>query len=298
MSQAYTISTCPPELRPEALRVLHSALPSDQQASLVHVIHSANDAGEEAFRGLWVALAGDQVLAAAWIQFVAGRTAVVWLPQAGNPVVEDLLCEVAEALDREQVTLAQFLVSDELSVDDSLLEKADFQRLARLAYLAAEVGSRSRPTSSLAFENNASEDPERLGKLLRQTYELSADCPRLNGVRNLDDTIAGYREQGEFDPKYWSFIQSQGVDVGTLLLTFHADTRNWELVYMGLVPAVRGQRLGRDVLDYAFWQVSQAGANQLVLAVDEANTYAMEMYLRAGFTAWDHRTVYARLRKD
>jgi len=131
---------------------------------------------------------------------------------------------------------------------------------------------------------------------LLRTYEESQDCPQLNGVRNSIDVLEGYREQGVFAPERWFFVQREDHDVGALILTDHPEGGNWELVYMGLVPEARGNGLGRQILDFAMWQAGLGGAERLVLAVDEANQYAREMYERAGFVAWDYRTVYARLR--
>ena len=68
-----------------------------------------------------------------------------------------------------------------------------------------------------------------------------------------------------------------------------------ELVYMGIVPAARGQGFGWQILQFALWQAELGKAERLVLAVDEDNEHALRTYRRAGLVVWDRRTVYARL---
>ncbi len=298
MSANFSTCRCSPEQRTDALRVLHSGLPYGQQLALVQALQGTRDQGHAEFDGLLIALAADQVVAAAWAQLTPGRTAVVWLPDANSPAALALMRAMAEFLDACEVTLAQFLAADDEIVSLELLEAGGFHELAKLAYLAADQAlfPRHCPTSQLEFSSHADDTPERLGELLVRTYEGSLDCPQLNGIRDSSDVLDGYRQQGTFDPERWFIVANQGEDIGTLILTVHSDSGNWELVYMGLVPEQRGNGFGREVLDYAMWKAGEGGAERLVLAVDQDNQPALENYERAGFVAWDRRTVYARLR--
>ncbi len=298
MGKSYTIASCTADQRAEALRVLHAGLPTDQQMGLVHALQVVQDQGPSAFVGLFVATDGGAIVAATWAQLNAGQTAVVWLPDQSSPAALGLMEALAGFLEANQITLAQLLVGASGTVSAELLEAGEFQMLAKLAYLAADCCffPTEQPTTQLQFAADAGADPHRLGELLLRTYEDSQDCPQLNGVRNTEDTLEGYREQGEFAPQRWFLVQHADQDVGALILTSHPDTGNWELVYMGLVPEARGNGFGQQILEFALWQAGLGGAERLVLAVDEANQYALEMYERAGFVAWDYRTVYARLR--
>ncbi len=289
-----TIACCTAVQRADALRVLHAGLPTDQQIGLVHALQAVRGQDDSVFKGLLVATTDDKIVAATWAQLSAGQTAVVWLPDASKPAAVGLMTVLAAFLDANDVTLTQFLVSADGSVSSELLTAGGFEKLAKLAYLTVDcrLFDTAPPDGQLVFQPDADADPLRLGELLQRTYEGSQDCPRLNGVRDSIDILEGYREQGTFAPECWFFVQREGVDVGALIL----DTGNWELVYMGLVPEARGTGWGRQILKFALWQAQQGGAERLVLAVDEANQYALEMYERAGFVAWDYRTVYARLR--
>lgn len=299
MSESIAILVCPPARRPDALRILHESLPAAQQSDLVHALEAAGYQDDSAYAGLLVAMRAEEILTAAWIQVTAGQTAVVWIPAAAEcPVAVELLPAVPRFLDEHGVSLAQFLVSDESVIDSEFITKAEFKKLAKLAYLTADqrLFPSSLPKSELTFQSRASDDANRLGELLLRTYEESQDCPDLNGIRTSEEVLTGYREQGTFAPERWFFVQHNNRDIGALIMTEHTDSGNWELVYMGLVPAARGAGWGRQVLEYALWQAGLCGAARLVLAVDEANQPALDMYADAGLVAWDYRTVYARLR--
>jgi len=297
MNSGYTIAACMAPQQADALRVLHAGLPADQQIALVRALDAVDRRDNLVFAGLLVAVLAEELVAAAWVQLTAGQTAVVWLP-ADGPSAADLMQAVARFLDEHRVALAQFLIGDESSLNPELLVTVGFQKLAKLAYLTVDshLFPTELPAAQLSFQPSASTDPQRLGELLLRTYEGSHDCPQLNGVRNSDDVLEGYRQQGTFAPDCWFFVRHEETDVGALILTAHADSGNWELVYMGLVPEARGDGWGRQILEYALWQARLGGAQRLVLAVDEANRPAYGMYQQAGFVAWDYRTVYARLR--
>ena len=216
-------------------------MPVEQKTSLLQTLEALGQ-DEAEYAGLLVAVASDEVVGAVWVQFTAGQTAIVWPPAIDGPAAADLMRAVAALLDQRRVALAQFLVSDERTVDHDLLAVADFQKLAKLAYFTVDsrLFPTTQPQSQLVFQPNAAAEPKRFGELLLRTYVDSLDCPQLNGVRQTADVLAGYREQGLFSPERWFFIQHEDHDVGALILTEHADTGNWELVYMGLVAEARG----------------------------------------------------------
>jgi ribosomal protein S18 acetylase RimI-like enzyme len=116
----------------------------------------------------------------------------------------------------------------------------------------------------------------------------------LDGVRDTRDVLAGYQATGQFAPERWFFVQSDGADVGCLLLTDHSALRNWELVYMGLAPAARGRGWGTDLVRFAQWQTKQAGREALLVSVDAANGPAVAAYSRCGFSEIDRREVWIK----
>ncbi len=297
MADEYLISCCKPGQRAEALRLLYAGLTEDQQGGLIHALNAVNEQDASAHAGLLVATLSGNLKAVAWVQILPGRTAAVWPPSPGEPASLPLMQAVSRFLTENDIALAQFLIDPEAPVDRELLEAGQFRKLADLAYLVADCSffPPQAPASDLEFVPRANDDPQRLGNLLTRTYQDSLDCPALNGVRDESDTLEGYASQGTDTSIHWFFVQNKGKDVGALILAEHDGGKRWELVYMGIVPEARGQGFGWQIVQFALWQAGKGRAQQLVLAVDETNRYALAMYRRAGFIGWDRRTVYARL---
>ena len=122
----------------------------------------------------------------------------------------------------------------------------------------------------------------------------SLDCPHIEPARGIDDVLAGYRATGVFDPARWLIVGHQGNDVGCVLLADHPQLDQWELIYMGVVPEARGRRFGLGIARHAQWLARQAGRERLTLAVDAANSPALDVYAAAGFVIWDQCHVFLR----
>ena len=284
--------------RTSALKALHNGLPDELRAGLVQALDSLALQGENALDGLLVAPDGDG-LATVWVQCLPGRTAAVWPPPGDCSASHALLDEAGRFLDEQEISLAQVLLSTQAEGIAKLLSSSGFQHLTDLQYLFVDEQRlpANEPKNTLHFEPAAGEQPDRLCRLVEQTYQGTCDCPAINGVRTMQDVLTGYQATGIYDPQQWYFVQHQQQDVGVLLLNQHPPGMNWELVYMGVIPTARGNGFGWQIANYAQWKAGQGGAERLVLAVDEANEPALAMYARAGFIAWDRRRIFARLQK-
>jgi len=299
MKNDFAIVVCPAQRRADALRLLHEGLADDQRNGLIAALDGVRGEGEAVFEGLFIACDGRAKLqGVCWVQAMPGCTAVVWPPADSSPAAAALMLAASERLDRERVVLAQVLVSPDGPANIEVLEAADFQKLADLAYLTVDQSHFPpiEPESGLKFEPYSENNAERLGKLIKQTYTDSLDCPGLNNVRHPDDVVAGYAAQNGPGEMRWFFVRHDDRDVGVLILATHSEGDVWELVYMGVVPTARGSGLGQQILRYALWQARVGKAQRLVLAVDELNHVAMQMYRESGLVQWDRRTVYARIR--
>ncbi len=311
-AEEFRIECCAAAYRANALRLLHAGLSPDQQTALPPALdavrsqggaageNAGENAGDAAFSGLLVANNPQKLMGVVWVQLAPGRTAVVWPPAIGGAASSELMRAAADFLDDRRVVLAQILVSPDAPHDSEMLAAGDFRRLIELEYLTVQrdLFPTATPRSELQFAASASDEPQRLGRLLLETYEQTLDCPQLNGLRESADILAGYAAQGQFSADRWFFVQQAGRDVGTLILTEYPDGETWELVYMGVVPAARGNGFGRQIVNFALAQAGVGGAGRLVLAVDRANAPALAMYHAAGFVDWDRRTVYARLNRQ
>jgi ribosomal protein S18 acetylase RimI-like enzyme len=235
----------------------------------------------------------------------AGNTAVVWPPNANRDAADALLQAAAKFCDERRVALSQLIIGDESGFTQPRLGACGFAKVADLLYLFSETGSRAARSpqgaasapNDLGFTPRAVDDPARLATLIERTYEGTHDCPALDGLRNMDDVLAGYRAQGRYVPEHWYLVQNRASDLGVLILADHPGTGNWELVYMGVTPEARGAGLGRRIVEFALAAAARGGAERLVLAVDAANRPALAVYRAAGFIDWGHRTAYARMNR-
>jgi RimJ/RimL family protein N-acetyltransferase len=234
-------------------------------------------------------------------QIQPGRTAVVWPPRivSGEPrgTAARLMAATRQRLAAGDVRIAQAMLDRHVPADERILQEAGFEYLTDLLYLVClEVElPGSLPRGPLEFEPYSAAGHHRLARMVKATYERTLDCPRLNGVRKIEEVLAGYRATGLFDPNRWLIVRHRGRDVGCLLLADHPEHKNEELVYMGLAASERGHGWGMDVTRHAQWLTRRAGRSRLVLAVDAENGPAIKVYAAAGFRAWDRRRVYVKV---
>jgi ribosomal protein S18 acetylase RimI-like enzyme len=292
------ISRCVPHDFQAALKVLHDGLSVDQQASLVQTLDLLRGSDESIFAGLLVAKSDDHLIAATWIQFTPGEAAVIWPPGFDSPAAKPLLQSVGELLEQNQIALAQIVIAATESVREDLLAIGGFHRLADLAYLTLERSNFPNFANrhTLEFWPHADQSQQRLENVIKQSYVGTLDCPELNDLRSPAEVIDGYKVQGVFNPQNWFLVRCEHQDVGVLILAEHQPGENCELVYMGVIPNARGRGFGEQIVRFAIERAKQMNVERLVLAVDERNSPAFELYRRLGFVMWDRRTVYARLR--
>ena len=79
---------------------------------------------------------------------------------------------------------------------------------------------------------------------------------------------------------------------GVALLTELFDQVGWDLSYVGVVPQMRQRGLGRALTVHALHAARDGGALQLMVAVDERNAAAQQMYQSLGFELTERREVF------
>ena len=290
-----------PERQAEALRLVFSRLAEGDRQRQLETFLAAAPGAELSLSGLLGASRHGRLVGAVFSQIQPGRTAVLWPPRTvvgeSAATAARLLETACQRLARQQICMVQALLETDASPDAATLLAGGFDRLAKLFYLVSpEVEFPSQPpVGSLDFEYYSPANHPRLVRVVEATYGRTLDCPRLNGVRQIEDVLAGYRATGVFDPERWLIVRHDGRDVGCLLLADHPKDGNYELVYMGLAASVRGRRWGMDIARQAQWRTRQAGRARLVLAVDTANQPALKIYTTVGFRAWDRRSAYVKV---
>jgi len=290
-----------PEGVSDALGLVLGSLEKEKSGSYFDQLTREIRSGEISTDGLVEARRGESLVGAVFSQLQAGKTAVVWPPRivAGEPpeTAHRLLAQSAAWLAGQGVRIAHALLERVDRFDDAVLRGAGFSPLATLLYLVSLEGEFpvSRPSGPLEFEPYHPGNHHRLAAIIQATYEHSLDCPSLDGIRKVEDVLAGYRATGSFAPCRWLIARHADRDVGCLILADHPEEENWELVYFGLVTTARGHGWGKQIVQYAQWLTRQAGRARLVAAVDAANRPALDIYTAAGFRAWDRRHVYVRV---
>jgi mycothiol synthase len=311
-----TVVRCPPHWRPAALRKLHDSLPAELQAGLAQALHVTGATNAAAWDGLLIAasdpaapveveISPDSITGVAWVQRLPGETACLWIPPNQGAIGSAIMRAAAGFVDERQIPLTQLVVSPDDGYSDAECSAAGFSKFATLRYLYADLADDSRRVDSrgqsqtpspLAFAAHAEREPDRLERVVEQTYVGTLDCPGLDGVRPLAEVLEGYRAQGTHRPEHWYLAQTEGQDVGALILAEHPGLGNWELVYMGVAVDARGRGFGARIVEFAIDVAARHHAERLVLAVDAANEPALRVYGRLGFITWAERIVYARLR--
>ncbi len=297
--QLFSILPCPQDEQAAALRLVFGDLPPEFQCQQAEVLLAESRADPSRLSGLLIALA-DRVQGAVLVRSLSGRAAFIWPPRlagdASETVADQLLAGALEWCEQNAVRLAQALPASAAAIDHARFVRAGFDHPTELLYLVStDVGfPRTPPDDRLQFELYSASNHARLASIIAETYIGSLDCPALDGMRDIEDVIAGYRATGIFDPARWLLVRQSGEDVGCLLLTEDVEHSHWELMYMGVLPRHRGRRLGLAIVRHAQLLVHRANQKRLVLSVDANNLPALAMYRQAGFTIWDRRVVFIK----
>lgn len=237
---------------------------------------------------------------AAWLRTLPGRVSSVTAPQTAAEAPEGtgaaLLCEAANVAQARDSAFVQALAEADDARARADFTAAGFEHPTDLLFLVAECqsGFDEPPRADLEWLAYRPERHRRLADLVERTYIDSRDCPQLDGVRAIDDVLAGYRATGQFDPDRWLIAVENGRDVGCLLLADHPHDDQWELVYLGVTPEFRGRGYGSALTHHALSMARRASRARVVLAVDAANRPAIEIYRRSGFETWERRAIYLR----
>ncbi|MFW6061963.1 MAG: GNAT family N-acetyltransferase [Planctomycetota bacterium] len=219
-----------------------------------------------------------------------GRTGVVFYSSPHMPGVDaDALGEAirrasADAIADGELTLVQALIRPESRGERDALLRGGFQELAELIYLRKELeAAPSAPEQGpVSWRSWGEYDQQELAEVIAATYEDSLDCPRLAGLRDVEDTIVGHKASGNFRRDWWWIVHWAGEPAGCLLAN-EGRGGTAEVVYLGVVPAFRGRGLGRWMLAKVAGEAWRAQMPAVTLAVDSANSYAVDLYIREGF---------------
>ncbi len=213
------------------------------------------------------------------------------------------------------VELVQAVIDDDSPFPTDALDNAGLARLSTLHQMAIDLPARNaslpKTSKSIARANDpiwSAEFPfqwKRYSSVdeavwidwMDATYEQTADCPELNGLRTTAKTLEGYLASSGTkntrlkSPEWWGAFDSKGNfteqggpnKIASAFMLSDSGGGFWELSYMGVAPPFRGRGLGNETLCRALLQAQELSAKRLTLAVDCRNSFAIRLYRERGF---------------
>jgi ribosomal protein S18 acetylase RimI-like enzyme len=282
-----------PEERPRALELAYQLTPGEaRNLQVIHALQLLDD-GVLDPAGIWVARDGTAITGVQICTPLHGASYLFWLPESRG-ADKDALVQAALAWCRAQGgKLAQAIVPPTDAARAAPLVHQGFRRVTQLLYLEHSLSHLPPiPSSALAFEPFAADNEATFRHTVARSYEGTLDCPELNGVRTIDEILAGYRAAVAGKLAGWWLVRIQCEPAGVLILTELAEDAAWDLSYIGVVPEQRRRGIGRAAICHALATAQAAGAARMLLAVDARNAPARRLYAALGFTQTELRDVY------
>ena len=301
-SASKSIRLCPAEARAEALSLLYRQIDASIRGLVVAEALSEANRGAIDLSGLWIAQRGGKIVGTLLSQQLVGRAGAVWPPEVlegwgRTSIARQLLFAALEQLRSIGCQIAQAVV--EVSAPARVgndLTRGGMPRITELHYLNRDTSSPISfypPQDRLDWRTFGPDTENQFRRVLQATYHGSLDMPELEGIRSLDDVIAGHRATGRFDPSLWLLgtIEKEPESAAVILLSEVTDRNAWEVAYLGLTPTARGRGLALASLEHA-WALASTKVDRLELAVDFRNKPAVRLYEAAGFRTHDRRAVH------
>lgn len=245
----------------------------------------------------WLVLRDNRASLACMLLPSPGRCGTAMLspiiPSRDRPAMVQALRALLDDARLAELCIVQVILERDSSLEATLTDAA-FQPLARLTYMEYDVGSAAPGQSppDVTWLLYSQDTHAQFAAVIEASYEGSRDCPRLTGVRGIEEIIEAHKAAGLFQPKTWLLLLEGGQPAGVLLLNATPYRSAMEVVYMGIVPKWRGRGLGRTLIDRAVAEAQYRDIETLMLAVDDANTPARRIYESIGFTATTQRDAW------
>jgi mycothiol synthase len=298
----FTITVARPEEWPEAFQLVFAHLDEATRATRVANAQRLAAVGDLDAAGILVARADDRLCGAVVCAPLAGAGGILWPPNttpgAAADVAEQLVQRALSWLRRKGSKVVQALLAPSERSLAAPLERVGFRHITSLQYLRHDLDNVAAPLQlppHTSVECYTDTNAAVFHETLLRTYQHTQDCPELNGVRTIDEIIAGHKAQGEFDAGRWWLATTLQRPAGVLLVTKTFDEPAWDLSYVGVIPEARRQGLGRALTQLALREARAAEVSQLTLAVDARNIAAARLYENLGFHATQMRDVFLAL---
>ena len=239
-----------------------------------------------------------------WGERLPGRLGqirhVFLAPRETDETAHQLIHQLDQQFATKSVVFALTALREPETMAARWFEACGYEFLCRVDTVCQKLSSQTKPSPSapLEFVPGAESRREELVAIIEATYQQSYDCPKLQNLRSIDDTLDGYAQRGLVAPNGWSFVQYKGKSIGCLLMTAFESESFWELSYLGLTPTARGQGWGRQIVEYGCFLAAQAGAGLVIASVDQKNEPAKKIYHQLGFDVVDQSKIYGKQIKN
>lgn len=278
--------------------ILSSAAGPADDGQVITFAQSAKARGIDPTRML-VAAIGEHIVWCALPVVFPGRTAIYLSGNVGEgqqAAAREVISALLQRHTEQGMRLAQVLLDPAESAARGFYEMCGFTYLAELVYLEAKAKDQEVKTPE-AFElvNYSVALHGEFVRAIQASYRDTLDCPGLNGVRTVEDVIAGHKAAGAFSEKFWFMAREAGEPRGVLLLSPVPPSDAMELVYIGLAPEGRRRGLSDALMRLAFQTAARAGCHRLTTAVDSKNAPALRMYMRHGMHRIGSRVAMMRV---
>jgi ribosomal protein S18 acetylase RimI-like enzyme len=250
---------------------------------------------------LWWACTWRKPLASAMVCYSPGRTGLLLASPVDalgvdRPAMVDLLGALSLHAIGRGSAMVQSLINEDAHAQAQALTEAGFKPLAKLISMRLELDpheSRDQwDEDEISWQTACQCTESDLTELILKTYKDSLDCPALDGVREINDIIAGHKASGVYRPQSWWIALLDGKRAGCLLMNDSPEPGLADVVYLGVAREFRGRGLGRAMLLHALGDARTRGLTAVALAVAAGNHYARRLYDSLGFEPVVHRWSY------
>ena len=286
---------CPEAMRRDALWSLAAAQSSAGQRALAAAIQAYTQMPDPDWSGL-LHHAAKYPTRAVWVQPFPGDMAQLWRPQGKDAEAQALLQAARQWVEVHAIRLCHCVVMANKPAQTALLLAAGMQRVAPLRYLSASLNNRDARASQVTLRPWCVLASTAAQSLIEQVQVDSLDSPLVCKALGSAELLQGFYRQSPEADRHWFAVYSSPYDpqpIGVLLMVPRHAQGVVEVLLMGLIPARRGQGLGRELLQAAFDYTAQTGATRLALSVDATNTPARCLYENAGFHCYHSEDIYA-----
>jgi len=281
-----------PEDLTNAMRHALVRVPTSHRTARVNLCLDLLKTGTLDARTIWVARDGHDIVGVQVCVPLSLSSCLFWLPSTQDPIAGLLIQTALDRLKSRGCKIAHAMAIPEERAWTEPLRRRGFRNITTMYQMGQSLCGVPVPaTSALRFETYRPSLADQFAATLERTYLGSLDCPELNGARSMEEIVQGHQAQGIYHPEYWWLAFERDQAVGVAMLAEMPDGVTWELMYIGLIPEVRGRGLGSEMMLHAMHALRVRPRIDLVLSVDARNTLAKAFYESLGFIEIDKQAV-------